>query len=134
MRPARNVQVILKLVVVLVVAVDAHVAAAAGEGALHGEGGRDGLRGLVVAVADVLETGFVEQLGAVGLGVAELQHLLGVGTREALRRQRELAHAGVGRVGSLQLVAEAQGLDFAPLQIEARRKLERARQCSKSPA
>ncbi len=126
MRPAGDVQVVLELVVVLVVAIDADVASAAGERSLDRQRRIDGDRRLVVAVADVLEARLVQQFGAVGLRIAELQNLLGVGAVVALRSQLELPTAGMGGSGALQLVAQGERLHLAPLQVEARREIERA--------
>ena len=112
-----GLDVILQLVVILGVVVEAEVAAAARESTLDDDGGAERLRGLAVAVADILEAGFVEEVWAVRLGVAELEDLLGVVGVVGLGREGKLADAGVGLIRQGEVVADAESLDFAELPV-----------------
>ena len=116
---ARGLRVVLQLVVVLGVAVEAEVGAAAGESALNDDGGSEVQRGLAVAVADVLEAKFVEEVGTPGLRVGELEGLLDVAAVERLRREGELTDAAVALAVPVEMVARGEGVDFAGLQIVA---------------
>lgn len=66
-----------------------------------------------IASADVLEAGFVDELFAVGLRVAELHGVGDVVSIRGLGGKRELTGEGVGLLRLTEGVTQAQRLDLA---------------------
>src|SRR6185437_11261694 len=72
---------------------------------------------------DELEAGFVDEIGAVELGISEAEGLLEVAGVNGLRGQRELALNQIVLNFAVDVVAQAEGLNLARLEVDARSQL-----------
>jgi hypothetical protein len=113
--------VILQFVVVLVVENDALAVAPATERSQDIESRLGVQRELIVELAQVLEAGFVHNLCANDLGIADLQRVLGRAGIVTLRSQGGLADAVVILNVAIELIARGQSVVLGNRIVDPRR-------------
>ena len=100
--------VVLQLVVVLHVGAISHLIPSACERSEYGYSWLEILRRLIVVLTEILEAGFVHNIRAQDLGVADLQGVLGGVRVVSLRRKRKLSDSLVVFGIPVELIADGQ--------------------------